>query len=123
MRILSRLLEVSATPYQRIRVLLALISARLDYSQKTLPNMPQDSWVAAVHELDALVSMLLGEQKDAYVVVDTVDEYDDMVERVPGQGEEKAGQRVKVRGNIITFVESLDNEVRGESWYCRGLRC
>jgi len=108
-RILSRLLEVSTTPYQKIRVLLALVSSRLDYSQN-LTSMPHDSWVNALKETNELITMLLGPNKNDYIVIETVDEYDDMVERVPGQGEEKAGERVKVRGSIISFVENLDNE-------------
>ena len=31
-RILERLLDVAVTPYQRIRVLLALVSSRFDYN-------------------------------------------------------------------------------------------
>jgi translation initiation factor 3 subunit C len=115
-RILSRLLEVSATPYQKIRVLLALISSRLDYSQN-LTSMPHDSWVNALKETNELITMLLGPNKNEYIVVETVDEYDDMIERVPGQGEEKAGERVKVRGSIISFVENLDNEVGWASFW------
>lgn len=109
-KILSRLLEVSSTPYQKIRVLLALVSSRLDYST-VLSSMPHDSWCAALKETNELISMMLGEQKSNYIVVETVDEYDDMVERAPGQGDEKEGERVKVRGSIISFVENLDNEV------------
>ncbi len=109
-RILSRLLEVSSTPYQKIRVLLALVSSRLDYST-VLSSMPHDSWCAALSETNELITMMLGEQKNDYIVTETVDEYDDMVERAPGQGDENAGDRVKVRGSIISFVENLDNEV------------
>lgn len=108
-KILSRLLEVSSTPYQKIRVLLALVSSRLDYST-VLSSMPHDSWCAALKETNELISMMLGEQKSNYIVVESVDEYDDMVERAPGQGDEKEGERVKVRGSIISFVENLDNE-------------
>ncbi|ORX37992.1 eukaryotic translation initiation factor 3 subunit 8 N-terminus-domain-containing protein [Kockovaella imperatae] len=105
-KILSKLLEVSATTYQRIRVYLALIPARLDYSQN-LSHMPFDSQVACRTELQALITLLLNE-KD-YVVQDTVEEYDDTVEREPEIKDGKT-QRLGVRGNLIGMLENLDNE-------------
>lgn len=107
-KILSKLLEVAASPYQKIRVLLALISARLDYSTN-LASIPHDSWCSALTELNQLITMLLGSNKD-YVVTEDAGEYDDMVERTPGQGEEKENSRVKVRGSLINLLESVDSE-------------
>lgn len=102
-RILQKLLEVSETTYQKIRVLLALVPARLDYSQN-LSSIPHDSWVACLAEFNQLLAILLAE-KD-YIVQDNVEEYDDMVERTP----ETEGGRVKVAGNLISLLENLDNE-------------
>ncbi|WOO77654.1 Eukaryotic translation initiation factor 3 subunit C [Vanrija pseudolonga] len=102
-RILSKLLEVSETTYQKIRVLLALIPARLDYSQN-LASIPHESWVLCLKEFEQLVTLLLQHQE--YVVKDNVEEYDDLVERVP----EKAGDRVAVTGNLVSLLENLDNE-------------
>lgn len=107
-KILSKLLEVATSPYQKIRVLLALISARLDYSTN-LASIPHDSWCSALTELSQLITMLLGPNKD-YVVTEDAGEYDDMVERTPGQGEEKENSRVKVRGSLINLLESVDSE-------------
>jgi len=106
-KILQKLLEVSATTYQKIRVYLALVPARLDYSQN-LTSMPQDSWVACRQELEELITLLLKE-KD-YVVQDQVEEYDDSVDREPQEVDGKL-QRVKVAGSIVGLVENLDNEV------------
>jgi translation initiation factor 3 subunit C len=104
---LSKLYEVTETTYQKIRVLLALVPARLDYSQ-ALPSIPHESWVEGLKELDLLLSILIREP--GYVVQETVGEYDDMVEREP---EEVDGKTVKVEiaGNIISLVENIDNEV------------
>lgn len=102
-RILQKLLEVAETTYQRIRVLLALIPARLDYSQN-LASIPHDSWVACLKEFDQLVSLLLKE-KD-YTVKDQVPEYDDQKERTP----QTEGGRVEVAGNLVSLLENLDNE-------------
>jgi translation initiation factor 3 subunit C len=51
--------------------------------------------------------MLLGENKD-YIVAEETEEYDDMIERSPKSDGE--GDRVKVRGSLISTLESLDNE-------------
>ena len=105
-RILQKLLEVSATDYQRIRVYLALVTSRLDYSQN-LTSMPHDSWVSCREELDQLISLLIA--KPDYVVQETVEEYDDQVEREPTVVDGKT-KRVAIAGNIVGLVENLDNE-------------
>jgi translation initiation factor 3 subunit C len=46
-KILEKLKEVAVTPYQKIRVLLALISGRFDYNPMAL-YMPIDQWTAYV---------------------------------------------------------------------------
>lgn len=46
-KILEKLKEVSVTPYQKIRVLLALISGRFDYNP-IAPYMPIEQWTAYV---------------------------------------------------------------------------
>ncbi|KAL7424904.1 Translation initiation factor 3 subunit c [Cryptotrichosporon argae] len=101
-RILQRLLEVSETTYQKIRVLLALIPARLDYSQN-LVSIPHDSWVACLREYDTLVSLL--HANPDYSVQENVEEYDDQEERAP-----EAGKRLQVQGSLISLLENLDNE-------------
>ncbi|EIW71751.1 hypothetical protein TREMEDRAFT_43048 [Tremella mesenterica DSM 1558] len=105
-RILTKLLEVSVTTYQKIRVYLSLLPARLDYSQH-LPSIPHDSWISCRQEYDDLISLLLKESD--YMVAEVVPEYDDMVDREP---EEVDGQkqRVIVAGSLIGTLEGLDNE-------------
>ena len=105
-KILTRLMEVSTSPYQKIRVLLASIASRLDYSA-SLASIPHDSWVSALNDTNQLLTMLLGENKD-YIVAEETEEYDDMIERSPKSDGE--GDRVKVRGSLISTLESLDNE-------------
>ncbi|KAK8849451.1 eukaryotic translation initiation factor 3 subunit C [Kwoniella newhampshirensis] len=105
-KILSKLLEVSETTYQKLRVLLALVPARLDYSQNLI-SIPHDSWVSCLHELDQLISLLISNPD--YVVQETVGEYDDTVEREPVTKNGKT-ERVAVAGSLISLLESLDNE-------------
>ncbi|KAK4683847.1 translation initiation factor 3 subunit C, partial [Tremellales sp. Uapishka_1] len=107
-KILVKLLEVSTTTYQKIRVLLALIPARLDYSQH-LPSIPHESWVAGLHELDSLLQILLDDSD--YVVQDQVEDHeDDDVERTPTVDASGKKERVRIAGGLISLLENLDNE-------------
>lgn len=47
-KVLEKLRDISVTPYQKIRVLLALISGRFDYNPMAL-YMPIDQWTAYIH--------------------------------------------------------------------------
>jgi len=106
-RTLQKLLEVSGTTYQKIRVYLALIAARLDYSQNLI-SMPQDSWVACRQEYDELISILL--ENRGYVIQEVMpaDHNDnDMAEREPAN----SNDRVALQGSLIGVFENIDNEV------------
>ncbi|WWC65606.1 eukaryotic translation initiation factor 3 subunit C [Kwoniella dejecticola CBS 10117] len=105
-KILSKLLEVAETTYAKLRVLLALVPARLDYSQN-LAHIPHESWVLGLNELDQLITLLL--DNPDYVVQETVGEYDDLVEREPQTVNGKT-EKVAVAGSLISLLESLDNE-------------
>lgn len=106
MKILQKLFEVAVTPYSRIRVLLALTSARFDYNPSIATHMPIELWASARKEVDQLVTILYGNHK--YVVVeDSSLEYDEEIERTP---ETEGKPVVAVRGSIISFVERLDEE-------------
>jgi hypothetical protein len=59
-RTLERLLEVAVTPYQRIRVLLALVSSRFDYNATVASYMPIELWLSAQREIDSLIVILIG---------------------------------------------------------------
>jgi translation initiation factor 3 subunit C len=106
-RTLQKLLEVSGTTYQKIRVYLALIAARLDYSQNLI-TMPQDSWVACRQEYDELISILL--ENRGYVIQEVMPaDYNDndMLEREPAN----SNDRVALPGSLIGVFENIDNEV------------
>ncbi|KZT11064.1 eukaryotic translation initiation factor 3 subunit 8 [Laetiporus sulphureus 93-53] len=104
-RILEKLLEVAVTSYQRIRVLLTLISARFDYNSSVATHMPIGLWVAAQREVDQLIAIVMAEP--GYVIQETTEEYDELAERTPET--EKDGV-VRIRGSIISFVDRLDDE-------------
>lgn len=113
-RTLQKLLEVSTTTYQKIRVFLALIPARLDYSQNLI-SMPQDSWVSGRQEYDQLVSILL-ENRGYHVKDIMTEEFDEMAELEPAN----SNDRVSIPGSLIGMFENLDNEV---SDICQALLC
>lgn len=104
-RILEKLLEVAATKYQRIRVLLALLSARFDYNASVASHMPIDLWIAAQKEVDQLINTVATD--DQYTVEEITPDYDESVDRTPDDEPDKI---VRVRGSIISFVDRLDDE-------------
>ena len=104
-RILEKLLAVAVTSYQRIRVLLTLISARFDYNSSVATHMPIDLWNSAQGEVDQLIGIIMHEP--AYVIQEMTDEYDELAERSPET--EKDGI-VRIRGSVISFVDRLDDE-------------
>ncbi|KAF7321346.1 Eukaryotic translation initiation factor 3 subunit C [Mycena kentingensis (nom. inval.)] len=105
-RILEKLLEVAATPYQKIRVLLALVSSRFDYNSSVASHMAIDLWLSAQREVDQLIAIVTS--NPAYSVQETTDDYDEMEERYPEDPKEKGV--VRIRGSIISFVDRLDDE-------------
>ena len=105
-KILEKLLEIAVTPYQRIRVLLALISSRFDYNSSVATHMPIDLWLSAQREVDQLVSIVAADS--SYSVQEITDDYDELAERTPADEKEKG--IVRIRGSIISFVDRLDDE-------------
>ncbi|KAI1795496.1 eukaryotic translation initiation factor 3 subunit 8 [Ganoderma leucocontextum] len=104
-RILEKLLEVSVTSYQRIRVLLALIASRFDYNSSVATHMPAELWSSAQREVDQLISIVATEP--GYSIQEITEDYDDQAERSPAT--EKDGI-VRIRGSVISFVDRLDDE-------------
>lgn len=104
-RILEKLLEVAVTPYQRIRVLLALISSRFDYNSSVATHMPSELWLSAQREVDELISIMTANPD--YSIQEVTEDYDDLVERSPATEQDGI---VRVRGSIISFVDRLGDE-------------
>ncbi|KAG9789408.1 Eukaryotic translation initiation factor 3 subunit C [Exophiala dermatitidis] len=105
-RVMERLLEVANTPYQRIRVLMALIATRFDLTTTSVQHyMTQESWRAAERELSALLQTL--EDEPGYIVTENAEEWEDD-EKGPTP---TPGEIFKVPGSIISLVERLDDEL------------
>ncbi|PFH61371.1 hypothetical protein XA68_17549 [Ophiocordyceps unilateralis] len=105
-KIMEKLNEIANTPYQRIRVLLTLVSARFDLGSGTSNAMPLDHWKAAEKELSSLLNIL--DTNHDYVVVENAEEWDDDEKPPTLQPGEKY---IKVAGSVVSYVERLDDEL------------
>ncbi|KIW91534.1 eukaryotic translation initiation factor 3 subunit C [Cladophialophora bantiana CBS 173.52] len=105
-RIMERLLDVANTPYQRIRVLLTLISTRFDVTTSSVQAyMSQESWRSAEREFSTLLQTL--EDEPQYMVTEAAEEWEDD-EKQPNPA---AGEIFKIPGSIVSLVERLDDEL------------
>ncbi|KAH8080293.1 eukaryotic translation initiation factor 3 subunit 8 [Cristinia sonorae] len=104
-RILENSLAVAVTSYQRIRVLLALVSSRFDYNSSVATHMPVDLWLSAQQEVDQLISIVAKEP--AYSIQEVTEDYDESIDRSPAESPDGV---VRIRGSIISFVDRLDDE-------------
>lgn len=105
-RIMERLLEVANTPYQRIRVLLTIISTRFDVTTTSVQNyMSQESWRAAEREFSSLLQTL--EDDPTYIVTEGADEWEDD-EKSPNPGPDET---FKIPGSVVSLAERLDDEL------------
>lgn len=105
-KVMEKLSEIANTPYQQIRVLLAIVSARFDLSAGTTNVMPLEHWKAAEKELSTLLTVL--DKNQDYVVVENVEEWDDDEKPPSLQPGEKY---IKVAGSVVSYVERLDDEL------------
>ncbi|KAI1075485.1 eukaryotic translation initiation factor 3 subunit 8 N-terminus-domain-containing protein [Whalleya microplaca] len=105
-KIMEKLNEVAVTPYQHIRVLLTLVSARFDLSSGGSASMPFEHWKAAEKEISVLFEVL--EANRDYIVIENVEEWDDDDKPPTLQPGEKY---IKIPGSIVSYVERLDDEL------------
>ena len=104
-KVMEKLYNVATTSYQRVRVLLTIISTRFDLSTGVQTFMSQEQWKAAEQEFGTLLQVL--ESNPELVVVENAEEWED---------DEKAptitpGQKFKIPGSIVSYVERLDDEL------------
>lgn len=104
-RVMEKLLDVAISDYQRVRVLLTLVSTRFDLTSGTGSQMSQEQWKLAQQEIARLLE-ILDENRDM-IVVEGAEEWEDD-EKQPTI---TPGQRFKIPGSIISFVERLDDEL------------
>lgn len=103
---MEKLHEIATTPYQKIRVLLTLVSTRFDVGSGGAAAMSVEHWKAAEKELSSLLQVL--EDNHDYVVVENAEEWDDDDKPPTLQECEK---HIKVPGSIVSYIERLDDEL------------
>ena len=103
--ILDKLLSISTTTYQRIRILLALISSQFDYNPAVTTHLPTEAWKSARVRLDELLNLLSTETQ--FVVQEETVDYDDQEERAP---DSESTNKLQVRGSISSLLDRLDDE-------------
>lgn len=105
-KVMEKLNEISNTPYQRIRVLLTLVSTRFDLGSGATTSMPVEHWKAAEKEI-ALLLRTLNDHRD-YVVIENAEEWEN--DDAPPALED--GQKyIKVPGSVVSYIERLDDEL------------
>jgi len=105
-KIMEKLNEIANTPYQQIRVILTLVSARFDLGSGAGNSMPLEHWKAAEKELSLLFTVL--DKNREYIVIENGEEHDDD-EKPPTL---KPGEKyIKIPGSIVSYVERLDDEL------------
>ncbi|KAF2799984.1 eukaryotic translation initiation factor 3 subunit C [Melanomma pulvis-pyrius CBS 109.77] len=104
-RTLERLFDVAATDYQRIRVLLTVISTRFDLTSGTGNQMAPEQWKLAEQEFGKLLQIL--EVSEDIVVIENAEEWEDD-DKLPTI---TPGEIFRIPGSIVSFVERLDDEL------------
>ncbi|KAF9906656.1 Translation initiation factor 3 subunit c [Linnemannia zychae] len=103
-RILEKLLVVANSPYQKIRVLLALVSAQFDFAIGASGYMSIPLWKNAEKYLNNLLTIL--EANPEYIIKENVPE----VEETEKDRVSENGEPVLIQGSIVAFIDRLDDE-------------
>ncbi|KAF1814804.1 hypothetical protein P152DRAFT_455842 [Eremomyces bilateralis CBS 781.70] len=104
-RVMEKLLEVAVNDYQRIRVLLTVISTRFDLTSGAGNHMPVDQWKLAEQDFGNLLTIL--ETNRDIVVIEGAEEWEDD-DKQPVFVE---GELFKIPGSMVSFIERLDDEL------------
>jgi translation initiation factor 3 subunit C len=104
-RVMEKLHDVAVNDYQKIRVLLTLISTRFDLTSGTGSQMSQEQWKLAEHEFSELLEIL--ESTQEIVVIENAEEWEDD-EKLPPIAPD---QIFRIPGSVVSFVERLDDEL------------
>ncbi|KAG0285145.1 Translation initiation factor 3 subunit c [Linnemannia gamsii] len=103
-RILERLLVVANSPYQKIRVLLALTSAQFDFAIGASGYMSIPLWKNADKYLNSLLTLL--EANPDYIIKEDVPEVEETDKDLVPQN----GEPVYIQGSLVAFIDRLDDE-------------
>ncbi|KAI9024397.1 eukaryotic translation initiation factor 3 subunit 8 N-terminus-domain-containing protein [Phycomyces nitens] len=102
--VLEVLLQRSKSPFQKISVLLALISSRFDINLSMVDYMQLKLWKSVEKELNLLLEVL--EANPSFIVCENAEDLDNEDKDITPA----AGETVKIRGSIVSYAERLDDE-------------
>ncbi|KAI8920231.1 eukaryotic translation initiation factor 3 subunit 8 N-terminus-domain-containing protein [Powellomyces hirtus] len=102
---LQKILDVAVSPYQKVKVLLALIPSRFDSAPTSTGYMAIDVWKNAANELNSLFGFL--EESNNIRVVEFSEEED---EETVAEGKFKNGEEVTIRGSLNSLIDRIDDE-------------
>lgn len=108
-RTMEKLLDVAVTDYQKVRVLLTLISTRFDLTSGTGTQMTQEQWKLAEHEFTMLLQIL--ESNEDIVVIEGAEEWEDDEKQPQVPPADEDSGPFKIPGSIASFIERLDDEL------------
>lgn len=103
-RILESLLEVAASPYQKIIVLLRLIPVRFDTASSG-HAVSVENWKLVQRDIIALFD-ILEENSSTYHISESAPEPESLEDGLPA----RADGVVEIPGSIVSLVERLDDE-------------
>lgn len=103
---LAKLYEQTFTPYQKIKCLMSLLSARFDYVPAASGIMNTEMWTSALNEIKSLHDLL---DANKHITVGNV-QIDESVSELVRDRETTDGTPVVIPGIITSFVDRLDDE-------------
>ena len=112
---LSYLARVAQTPAQALEVMTAVVSAQFDLTPSMATHMPVEVWRACVANLHQIFAILSSYPN--IKMADVIDESKMENKRLDGDGElvplpeGEADPEVHVHGNLVSFLERLDDEL------------
>ncbi|KAJ3107916.1 Translation initiation factor 3 subunit c [Phlyctochytrium planicorne] len=101
----QRLLEVASSPYQKTKVLLALIPAQFDHIPPITGYMPIDIWKSARSNIDLLFNIL---ESNSHLTVADIPEED--IDPAVADAKSNNKEKMALRGNLFSFIDRLDEE-------------
>ncbi|KAI8906091.1 eukaryotic translation initiation factor 3 subunit 8 N-terminus-domain-containing protein [Powellomyces hirtus] len=102
---LQKILDVAVSPYQKVKVLLALIPSRFDSASTTTGYLAIDVWKNAANELNALFGYL--EESQNIRIVETSEEEEDVT---VAEAKFKNGEEITIRGSLSSLIDRIDDE-------------
>ncbi|KAI8818670.1 eukaryotic translation initiation factor 3 subunit 8 N-terminus-domain-containing protein [Fimicolochytrium jonesii] len=102
---LQRILDVATTPYQKAKVLLALIPARFDSAPSSTNFVAADVWRSAATELNALFAIL--EEHQNIKIVELTEEEDS---ETVAEEKAKNAAPITIRGSLGSLIDRIDDE-------------